>query len=469
MNIRRSQEFFNRLSVRSLALVLISLGIFALVLALLLTFGLGRIMQVWHEDETRALHQYVTTTLEDLQSEAAATGLLVAQTDLARSFEGLPFAPDYLVVTGSDGSLLYFYKEAERGSGRSKLGLKNLKDIQEWNDVTLADGTLAFRYALHLPAFDEQASNGFLIAASKLLLFWGLVTATVLSLSLAFLFTRPLKRESKSVVRSLQSMAEGERDVPLVLGKVAEFNDIVVASQVLQDHLVEEEQLRRQWAEDVAHDLRTPLSVLRAQLEAMVDGVFKMEKPRLEKLVLETGKLETLITSLALLSHLETPGFSPKLKDVKLDSFLHTLCEQYAQQAEHKGMNLEVVSSGAILLSDPSLLDRALGNLLANAIKYGKQGTSIKLVVTVGTANRAETLCIENEGTIGKEVLSHMFDRLYRGEEARSSEGTGLGLSIVKAIVEAHRWNIAITSEKTTKVLISFTKSLPNVSGNSMA
>ncbi len=457
MNRKKSREFFNRLSVRSLALVLFSLGIFALVLALLLTFGFGEIMQVWHEDENKALHQYVITALEDLQREATSTGIQVTQMDLVRSFEGLPFAPDYLVVTDSEGALLYYYKKAERGAGRAMMALKNLKDIPQWNDVTLDDGTLIFQYALHLPAFDEQASNGFLIAASKLLLLWGLVIAAVLSLFLAYLFTRPLKRESKSVVRSLQGMAAGERDVPLVLGKVAEFNDIAVASQVLQTHLVEEEQLRRQWAEDIAHDLRTPLSVLRAQLEAMVDGVFKMETSRLERLVIETGKLETLVNSLALLSHLETPGFRPKLQNVNLDSFLYALSEQYAQLARQKGMSIEVVSSGAILISDPSLLERALGNLLANAIKYGKQGTEIKLMVTVGVDNKAQSLCIENEGIIGQEVLTHMFDRLYRGEEARSSEGTGLGLSIVKAIVEAHRWTITITSKDTTKALISFT------------
>lgn len=457
MKRRESREFFNRLSVRSLVLVLVSLGIFASALALMLTFGLGKIMQAWHEEENQSLHQYVTTTLLDLHREAAAKGIAVTQMDLARSFEGLPFAPDYLVITGSDGSLLYYYKEAERGAGRARNALKNLKDIQQWNEVRLSDNTLAFRFALNLPPFDQQASNGFLIAASKLLLLWALVAASVLSLLLAYLFTRPLKRESKSVVHALQSMADGERSVPLVVGKIAEFNDIAVASQVLQDHLVEEEQLRRQWAEDVAHDLRTPLSVLRAQLEAMVDGVFAMDRFRLEKLVLEAEKLETLVNSLALLSRLETPGFSPKIQDVSLDSFLGTLCEQHAEQARQKGMVLEILSPGASLACDPSLLERALGNLLANAIKYGKKGTKVRLTVTVGIKDKAESLCIENEGTIGEEVLSHMFDRLYRGEAARSTEGTGLGLSIVKAIVEAHFWSIAITSEETTKATISFT------------
>lgn len=465
MNRTRQREFFNRLSVRSLALVLVSLGMFALVFALLLTFGLGEILQVWHEDEMKALHQYVRTTLLELQ----VTAKDVNQADLARSFAGLPFAPDYLVVTGPDGALLYYYKKAERGAGQARMALKNLKEITEWNEVTLDNGSLAFRYALHLPSFEEQASNGFLIAASKLLLLWTLASAALLSLLLAYLFTRPLKRESKQVVQSLQRMAKGERNVPLILGNVAEFNDIVKASQVLQEHLLEEEQLRRQWAEDVAHDLRTPLSVLRAQLEAMVDGVFKMEKARLEKLVLETDKLEKLVNSLALLTHLETPGFGPKLQEVKLDTFLHALCEQYSQPARNKSMVLQLdCPEAAILSCDPSLVERAVGNLLANAIKYGKDGTAIQLVVGVEDT-RATSLCIENEGTIGEEVLTHMFDRLYRGEAARSTEGTGLGLSIVKAIVEAHQWSIAITSEGTTKAFISFTQSLPYVSRNSMA
>lgn len=457
MNGAPPGQLFSRLSARSLALVLISLGIFASVLALLLTFGLGKIMQIWHEDEQKALHQYISTTLLDLQQEATAKESNVVQADLVRAFEGLPFAPDYLVVTSSAGALLYYYKEAERGSGQARMVLRNLKDIQQWYEVTLPDGSLAFRYALHLPAFDEQASNGFLIAASRLLLFWALVVGALLSLFLAYLFTRPLQRESKSVVRSLQRMAGGERAIPLRLGKIAEFNDIAQASQVLQEHLAEEEQLRRQWAEDIAHDLRTPLSVLRAQLEAMVDGLFKVEKPRLEKLVLETEKLENLVNSLALLTHLETPGFRPRQQDVKLDLFLLGLCDQYDQPAKLKGMSLEVISAEALLQADPSLLERALGNLLSNAIKYGTQGSVVQVVVTADATGKARSLCIENEGQIAEDVLSHMFDRLYRGEEARFSEGTGLGLSIVKAIVEAHRWDIAITSEDTTKALISFT------------
>ena len=169
MNMKKFQDFFRRLSVRSLGLVLFSLGAFALVLALLLTFGLGRIMEIWHEDENMALHRYVHVTLEDLTGKAGE----VTQADLVRAFEGLPFTPEYLVVTRADGSMLYYYREAERGAGRARMALKNLKDIQQWNEVLLPDGRVAFRFALYLPAFDELESNGFLIAASKLLLLLG--------------------------------------------------------------------------------------------------------------------------------------------------------------------------------------------------------------------------------------------------------------------------------------------------------
>lgn len=458
---KKLQDVSRRLTVRALLLVLVSVTTFALVLALLLSFGLGKIMQVWHDDETHSLMEYVGTTLEDLQIGANLSGNQITQLEVSRAFEGMPFSPGYLMVTNADGSLLYSYKETERGTGRARMGLKNLKDVQQWNDVRLPDGSLAFRFAFHLPAFDEVQSNKFLIAAYKLLLLVAFLVSALLSFFLAFLFTRPLKRESQNVVQALQSMAGGQRDVPLLVGNVAEFNDIAVASQVLQEHLVVEEQLRRQWAEDVAHDLRTPLSVLRAQLEAMEDGVFKPEKARLSKLVQETGKLETLVNSLSLLSRLETPGFAPKLQDIDVESLLLSVCSQYDPLARQRGVTLQVVSPKATLASDPSLLERALGNLLANAIKYGKEGGVVQLVVTVNDQGEATSLCMENEGTVKSEVLAHMFDRLYRGDGARATEGTGLGLSIVKAIVEAHRWSIAIVSEASTKAIISFTQSLP--------
>lgn len=460
--MKRFKEFSQRLSVRSLLLALGSIVTFSLVLSLLLYFGLGQIMRSWHESEVASLHQYITDRLLEQHELADAQGKEVTQIDIDRALEGLPFTPAYLVVTKDDGSLIYYYREAERGSGgagRARNMLQNLQDVQNWKDVRLEDGTLVFRYDAHIPDFDEQESNRIVIAASKLLLVWGLAFAGILSFLFAYLFTRPLKNQTNRLVSSLQRMASGERKVDLPYGPVAEFNQISNASAVLQDNLVREERLRRQWAEDIAHDLRTPVSVLQGQLEAMVDGVFKADEMRLLKLLAETTKLEQLVNSLALLSRLETPDFTPKVQKIDLQNFISVLRDRYEEEAKSNGSVIEIGFPQVFLEADPALLDRVLSNLLSNALRYGKEGGRITFSVGM-EKEKLVSLSIENEGTIDKDMLPFIFDRLYRGDSARKTEGTGLGLSIVKAIVEAHHWTIEITSDTTTKCIIAFTQSL---------
>ena len=460
--MKRCKEFSQRLSVRSLLLALGSIVTFSLVLSVLLYFGLGQIMKSWHESEVASLHQYITERLLEQQELANTQGVEVTQVDIARALEGLPFTPAYLVVTKADDSLIYYYREAERGgggAGRARNMMQNMQDMQNWKDVRLKDGTVVFRYDAHIPDFDEQESNRILIAASKLLLVWGLALAGILSFFFAYLFTRPLKNQTTKLVSSLQRMAAGERKVDLPYGPVTEFNHISKASSVLQENLVREEQLRRQWAEDVAHDLRTPVSVLQGQLEALVDGVFKADEQRLLKLLKETEKLEQLVNSLSLLSRLETPDFTPNLQTIDVQNFLLALCGRYEEEAKKTGSTIEVGVPQLFLDADPALFERVLANLLSNALRYGKAGGRIVFSVREDKG-KVLSLSLENEGTIEKKVIPLIFDRLYRGDSARKTEGTGLGLSIVKAIVEAHHWTIEVTSEKTTTFTIAFIQSL---------
>jgi signal transduction histidine kinase len=98
-----------------------------------------------------------------------------------------------------------------------------------------------------------------------------------------------------------------------------------------------------------------------------------------------------------------------------------------------------------------------MDNLISNAVRYGTAPSTITIHVVGDSAGNAVQLSIENEGVIEEAFLPRLFDRLSRAETSRSSEGSGLGLSIVKAIAEAHGWNIAVTSEKKTKFTLYFT------------
>ncbi len=110
-----------------------------------------------------------------------------------------------------------------------------------------------------------------------------------------------------------------------------------------------------------------------------------------------------------------------------------------------------------LLQADLNLFTRLLDNLISNAVRYGDASSSIGIHVEGNSAGNAVQLSIENEGVIEEAFLPRLFDRLSRAEASRTSEGTGLGLSIVKAIAEAHGWNIAVISKKKTKFTLYFT------------
>ncbi|AEV28055.1 signal transduction histidine kinase [Sphaerochaeta pleomorpha str. Grapes] len=451
--------YMKGLSARMLVLVLLSLVMFSLVLSLLLYFGSEQILESWRISETASLHSYIEENLLAVANEARQEGAPVTTARLSEAFSSMPFSPSWIVVTGPDGQIAYYYRKGE-GSGMARNFLQNvMMEGNEWYDVLLSDGSLAFRYSTVMPAFNELDSNRMMLSAARQLLLWGAFLAAVLSFVFAFFFSRPLKKQAASLVVSLNRMASGNRDVAIPDCPVLEFNQISKASIVLQENLKNEEALRRQWAADVAHDLRTPITVVRGQLEAMLDGIFAPDTNRLNRLLSENVKLEALVQSLALLTRIETPGFSPTLQSFSLPPFFSRIAEKLGPEIERAGFSLVLDIPPSSLTADQVLFERIIDNLISNAIRYGKQG-EVKVSVTCSENGKPLTCSIENIGSVKDDVLSRMFDRLYRADSARETSGSGLGLSIVKAIAEAHGWTVfAESDEKSerTRFVLSFT------------
>lgn len=438
------------LAALNLALVILSLLIFALVLSLFLSFGLEAVQDSWHAKEESSLNSYIVTQLleapQPVSAEAAST-----------LFNTLPYAPTYLYVTDNLGQLLYTYRKAERGAGRGRGLQYGLVENLQWSEVRSPSDELLYRYAVHLPTFSEMEGNASLLASAKRILIWALLIAMAVSTLLAFLFLKPLKKQSRHLAQALDRMAGGERTVVVDSKHIVEFDVIANAARTLQDTLKTEESLRRQWAEDIAHDLRTPVAVLTGQLEAVQDKVLPFNEERLSLLQQETVRLESLINSLALLTKLESPDLVVDKSEIHLQPFLSTLVQRFEAEAAKRGMQIVIPKEDALLQADHQLFTRAMENLVSNAIKYGLEYSTIQIRFTADAINRAESLAIENEGTIEPAFLSRLFDRLSRGEAGRSSQGSGLGLSIVKAIAQAHHWSINGESNEKTCFTLRFT------------
>jgi two-component system sensor histidine kinase BaeS len=349
----------------------------------------------------------------------------------------LPVRAEYLVVTDAAGGLLY----ATHFGTVAGPGLNLLRKVQEsgdWHDTPAA--APRFRFAAKALPFDADESNRLFFAALEVTALWAGALAVAAAALLALLLSRPQSRDARRLAEALRAMEAGRRDVALPDPGVRELQDIARGAAALQDSLLREEGLRRQWAADIAHDLRTPVTVLKGQFEGMIDGVFRPDAERLEKNYREVLRLERLIAQLAELTRLESPGFRPELRVFDPAPLVAELAARFADAAAARGGRVAAVSRlapDAWPAGDPALLERALANLLDNAIRHGDRGGTVQVEAAAGVDGQL-VFTVENPGAIPEEWLPRLFDRLFRGDESRASGGSGLGLAIAKAIASAH-------------------------------
>ncbi len=203
---------------------------------------------------------------------------------------------------------------------------------------------------------------------------------------------------------------------------------------------------------DVAHELRTPLSVLQSETEAALQSTDLPEDIRgvLCSNLEELERLSQIIRDMLILAEAETGTQILSKQPVDIGALVADLVEQMRILAEVRGIQIVLLrDDSALVAADELWMRRAFLNLLDNAIKYSKDNGRVD--VTVQSMNSSVCVKVRDEGIgIGPEDLPHIFDRMYRADPARSRRtgGTGLGLAIVKSVVEAHSGTIQVDSRR---------------------
>jgi len=359
--------------------------------------------------------------------------------------------------------------QGARGDIRGDTQIFPAIPLQEYTAVLQAEdkdvGRITFTAHVRRTDFIEQV---FMDGVRSTLVI-GSCIAILLLCAISWLVSRSIARPLEAASQAAARIANGESGVRigaaakrmlLVRGVPAarEVAALTESFNGMADALQLKESLRTRMTSDIAHELRTPVSVLKAHLEGVRDGVLTMDTAELGSLLDETGRLEKIITDLRSIWELENSGLPLQCVPLAIDPFLQRVAERFRPLADEKGMKLELSAAGPGLsvLADSAALNRVFDNLMQNALKYGRENGTIALDARRDGARVCIRVLDDGPG-ISEEALPLIFERFYRADEARArkSGGAGLGLAIAREAVEACGGSILAANRSTNKDALS--------------
>jgi signal transduction histidine kinase len=264
---------------------------------------------------------------------------------------------------------------------------------------------------------------------------------------LMFLFLsgmRGVGRPLGDIVSVAERVGSGDYSARLIERGPPFLRSVARAFNTMTSKLEKHEQLRRDLMADVAHELRTPLSIMRGRLEGIVDGVYARDDATLTALLDETRVLERLVEDLRTMAHAEGGTLTLQKETTDLGVLIGDVVRLFAASTESAGvkLNVHVPSTLPMIEMDPLRVREVIANLVANAVRYTPRGGRID--VSAASAEDVVTIEVEDTGAgIPADELPRIFDRFAKGDDSR---GSGLGLAIARRLTEAHGGAIAAES-----------------------
>ena len=305
-------------------------------------------------------------------------------------------------------------------------------------------------------AFLDRMSRAILISAAGA----GLL-ALVLGIALASTISRPVRE----LTDGTKALAAGDLGHQVPVRTADEIGQLAQSFNRMSADLAHSNQLRKQMTADIAHDLRTPLSVILGYSEALQDDKLPGTPEVYGAMHRQAKHLNRLIDDLRTLSLADAGQLSLQRRAVRPGDLLEHAAIAYLPQAEERGVQLSVVADAAPAIAvDPDRLGQVIGNLVGNALRHTPDGGHIQLAAAV--AGPRVVLSVTDDGPgIPTADLPHIFERFYRGDKARVDDGaSGLGLAIARSLVEAHGGQIGAENVATGGA--RFTITLPLAGGN---
>ncbi len=298
------------------------------------------------------------------------------------------------------------------------------------------------------PFFLNDNDFRFLRFVNRILIGVGAISLLV-SLIVGHFLAKRLSNPILKTVDATKKIADGNYEIRINEESDTRELDMLVGSiNHLAGSLQTLERLRKQLTGDVAHELRTPITILQSHIEAMTEGLWEPTKERLGSCYDEVSRIGILVSDLEKLAKIEDNNLKLNKITLDLNELMEKLCVNFEAEFAGKDLQYRISGPGVVILADQERISQVVVNLLSNAIKYSNRGGNIDIIL-FETGEEAGFHMKDNGIGIPEEEQPFIFERFYRADKSRNrlTGGSGIGLTIVKSIVEAHGGTIQVESK----------------------
>jgi signal transduction histidine kinase len=329
------------------------------------------------------------------------------------------------------------------------VGMPILVDGKKVGTILTSQSALRFNPEENL--FLERTNDALLFAVGA---------AMLIALLIGIFLARTLISPMQELTQAAQNIAKGQLEQQVKVTSKDEIGQLAEAFNRMSLEVARVNQLRRQMTADIAHDLRTPLTVIAGYVESMRDGVLRPTPERLALIYTEIERLQNLVGDLKMLSQVEAGEIALHLQKVMVKEMLERAVAPFQHKAEKQNVQLKVEVQEDLpeLRVDEARMMQVFSNLISNALRYTPEGGKISLIGQ--RLGDKLVLTVRDTGVgIAEEDLPYIFERFYQVDRARSSASgeSGLGLAIVNALVKAQKGEVSAQSTQGEGTAIQIT------------
>jgi signal transduction histidine kinase len=302
--------------------------------------------------------------------------------------------------------------------------------------LTVRGQTVGYLVIQQSSIADRFMFVGAIFIPITIIMFFLAVFLVIVATLLIRRFVNPLA----DMIFAAREVADGKLDTRIPKKGPQDLQSLSESFNEMASSLERNDRERRDMLADIAHELRTPLSVIRGRLEGIVDGIYSENGPQVSMALEQTYLMQRLVDDLRLLTLVETRQLAFDKRDVNLTNIIHSIIDMFSAEAQEKRIALAFSEQSGNLTAhiDPQRFEQVISNLVGNAIRYVPEGS--KVWVSAWENEEGVNITVNDNGQgLPDEDLPYIFNRFWRKDKSRSRStgGTGLGLAIARQLIEA--------------------------------